>query len=82
MLFEGASERAVGPVAAVGGEVLPKDRVQHVARDVESQCLLEADDGAEVAFLAGLGELLECRVRPGDVGGVMLVVMEFDDLPE
>ena len=76
-----AGEVAVGLVAAVWGEVLPEDRVQHVARDVEGQRLFEADDGPEVVLVAGRGELLERRVRTGHVGGVVLVVVQLEDFP-
>ena len=39
------------------------------------------DDGAEVALLAGLGELVEGGVGAGHVGGVVLVVVQLEDLP-
>ncbi len=73
-------ERAVGLVAAVGALVLPEDGVQDVARDVEGERLLESHDGAEVVLVAGGGQLLERLVGAGDVGGVVLVVVELHDL--
>ena len=46
--------------------------------DVEREVLLQLVDGGEVALLARLGELLEGRVGAGDVGGVVLVVMQLE----
>ena len=63
-----------------GDEVLPEQRVQHVAGQVERQVLLEADDGAEVVLVAGLGQLVEGVVQALDVGRVVLVVVELQDL--
>ena len=53
MLVDGRRQVAVGLVTAVGREVLPEDRVEDVAGDVEGERLLEADDGAEVVLVAG-----------------------------
>ena len=80
VLVDGRAERAVGLVAAVGAQVLPEDRVQHVARDVEGERLLEPDDGAEVVLVAGGGQLLERLVGARHVGGVVLVVVQLHDL--
>ena len=51
-----------------------------MARDVEGERLLEPDDGAEVVLVARAGQLLERLVGAGDVGGVVLVVVELHDL--
>ena len=76
-----AAELAVGLVAAVRGQVLPEDRVVDVAAEVERQVLLvQAVDRAKVALVAGLGQLGEGVVGPGDVGGVVLAVVQLHDL--
>ena len=80
VLADRGAEVAVGLAAAVGAQVLPEQRVQDVAREVEGEVLLELVDGAEVVAVAGLGELLERGVRAGDVGGVVLVVVQLEDL--
>ena len=74
------AEGAVGLVATVRGEVLPEDRVQHVTGDVEGQRLLEADDAGEVTLVARLGDLLGGVVGALDVGRVVLVVVQLEDL--
>ena len=60
-LVDRRRELAVGPVAAVGRQVQPEQRVQHVAGQVERERLLEADDRAEIAAGARRAELLERR---------------------
>ena len=67
-LVQRGRQLAVGLAAAVRGEVLPEDGVVDVATEVEGERLLQADDGAEVALLAGRGELLEGVVERVDVG--------------
>ena len=80
VLSDRRREIPVGFAAAVGREVRPVDGVEHVAGDVEGERLLEADDRSEVTGRSGLVQLVECRVGAGNVGGVMLGVMELDDL--
>ncbi len=48
--------------------------------DVEREGLLQTDDGAEVTLVAGFGELVQRGVGAGDVGGMVLVVVKFEDL--
>ncbi len=80
VLLDGVGEGAVGAVAAVRGEVLPEERVQDVAGEVEGERLLQADQAAELLLLAGLGELLQGVVGALDVRGVVLGVVQFQDL--
>ena len=74
-LLDGIGQLAVGLTPAVRAHVAPEERVQHVPGEVEGEGLLQLVDGGEVAPLPSLGELLEGRVRAGDVGSVVLVVM-------
>ena len=66
--------------SAVGRQVLPEQRVQHVARQVEGQVLLQLADRTEVVAGAGVGQLLESGIRSLHVRGVVLVVMQLHDL--
>ncbi len=50
-----------------------------MAAKVEREGLLQARDGAEVVLVAGVGHLLERRVGAGDVGGVVLGVVQLHD---
>ncbi len=63
--------------AAVWGHVLPEERVQDVSRDVERETLLQPIERGEVLLLPRLGQLVECRVRTGDEGRVMLAVVQL-----
>ncbi|GAA3063919.1 hypothetical protein GCM10020000_54300 [Streptomyces olivoverticillatus] len=54
--------------------------MQDVAGEVEGQALLQAVDGAPLVLVAGLGELLQRVVGALDVSGVVLVVVQLDDL--
>ena len=47
-----------------GLRFVQKMRVQDVARQVEGEVLLQPDDGAEVALVARLGQLLQRVVAP------------------
>ena len=51
-----------------------------MAAQVEGIVLLELVDGAEVALVAGLGQLLQGSVGTLDVGGMVLVVVQLHDL--
>jgi hypothetical protein len=46
----------------LGPEVLPEDRVQDMAREVEGEVLLELGDGGEVGGRTGRGELLQVQL--------------------
>jgi hypothetical protein len=63
VLVDRGGEVAGGLVAAVGGEVLPEGGVVDVAAEVEGEGLLQADDGAVVASVAGLGPGTRARQR-------------------
>ncbi len=52
-----------------------------MAAEVEGEVLLvQVDHGGEGVGFAELGELVEGGVGAGDVGGVVLVVVELHDL--
>ena len=80
VLVDGGGQLALGLAAAVGRQVGPEQRVQDVAGQVEGVALLEADDRAEVALVARLGQLVHRVVQALDVGGVVLVVVQLEDL--
>ena len=71
---------ARGSLSPLGTQVLPEERVQDVAREVEGERLLQSPDPREVLLVARLVELLERRVGALDVSPVMLVVVQFHDL--
>ena len=71
---------ALGLATRVGGEVLPEQRVQDMTRQVEGHVLLELVDGPEITGFASLAEFLEGGVRTRHVTGVVLAVMQFEDL--
>src|SRR5882757_7311837 len=48
----GAGERTGGFATAIGRHVLPENTVQHMARDVECELVLERGDPGEVALVA------------------------------
>ncbi len=52
--------------------------MQHVPGEVKGQVLLRLVDRLEVALLACRSELVERRVRAGDVGGVVLAGAQFE----
>ena len=79
-VLDGLGELALGLAAAIGGEVLPEDGVVGVAAQVEGEVLLPQVDGGQVAGLTGGGQGLQGGVGAGDVGGVVLVVVELHDL--
>src|SRR5665648_1050575 len=63
----------------VGGEVHPEHRVVDVPREVERQVLLVQVDRLECALVPGLSQALEGRVGSGDVGPMVLVVVQLHD---
>jgi hypothetical protein len=78
---DGLGEFAGGLAAAVGGEVLPEDGVVGVAAEVEREVLRQGTDLVGVgAVFAGLLQGVEGGVGAGDVGGVVLVVVQLHDL--
>src|SRR5690606_4331996 len=66
--------------AAVGGEVVPEDRVVDVPAEIEREVLLVQVHSSQVARLTRGGQLVEGRVRAVHVRLVMLVVVELHDL--
>ena len=78
VLVDRGCELAGGLVPALGGEVLPEGGVVDVPAEVEGEGLLHADDGAEVAGLARLTELVEDAVEDVHVGLVVLGVPSSD----
>jgi hypothetical protein len=55
--------------------------VQHVPGEVERERLLQTHDRGEVALVASLGDPVEGVVGALDVRGVVLVVVQLQDLP-
>ena len=80
VLVDRGSQLTGGLVAALGGEVLPEDRVVDVTTEMEREVLLQQVDVAEGLLVAGLLELLESLVDAGDVGRVVLGVVKLHDL--
>ena len=80
VLVDGGRELAVGLVAAVGRQVLPEERVEHVPRKVERELLLQAGDRLEVVAVTRSLELVERGVDALHVRGVVLVVVELEHL--
>ena len=62
------------------GQVLPEERVVDVASAVELDLLLQADQGRHVLGLQGRGLGCQGRVEVGDVGLMVLLVVDFHDL--
>lgn len=89
---EGLGDRVREVTDAVGGQrlaaapvlravhVVPVDGVEDVAGEVEGQVLLQAVDRAPLVLVARLLQLLQGVVRSLDVRGVVLVVVQLDDL--
>jgi len=80
-VLDGLGELSLGLASAIGGEVLPEHGVVGVAAQIEGEVLLPQVDRAEVPRVAGGGQCLQGGVGPGDVGGVVLVVVELHDPP-
>jgi hypothetical protein len=51
--------------------------MQHVSGHVECEVLLQLVDGGELILLSRLRQLLNRRVGTGDIGGVMLVMVQL-----
>lgn len=82
VLVDGREELAGGLAAAalaVGGKVLPEERVVDVAAAVEVEQRRLGRSSLGVALGLGLGEGLDGRVEAGDVGLVVLGVVELHD---
>ena len=62
-------------VAAVGGQVLPPDRVIDVTAEVESEVLLIEEDGGMIVVGARFLKFGHRRIGPGDIGGMVLAVV-------
>jgi hypothetical protein len=80
VLVDGSAEVTDRLLPTVGREVLPEDGVQNVSGYIESQGLLESYDGSELTVGPSVGELVESGVGPSYIGGVMLVMVEFQYL--
>ena len=79
-VVDGGRELPGGLVPAVGREVLPPDRVVHMAAEVEGEVLLVEEDRGVVVLGPGLLELGHGGVDAGDIGGVVLAVVQLVDL--
>ena len=63
-----------------GRQVRPEHRVVDVPAEVEREALLQAVDRPERVLVPGLGQLVERGVGAGDVGRVVLAVVQLHDL--
>lgn len=63
----------------LGRQVLPENRVVDVAAAVELQCTLQSDDLRRIVLCDGLLQLRLGRIEVGDVGLMMLRVMQLHD---
>lgn len=80
-VVDGGGELTFRLVATLGGKVLPEHRVVGVTTEVEREVLLQLGGlRSHRAVVAGLGQLLEGRVGAGDVGRVVLAVVQLHDL--
>jgi hypothetical protein len=77
-LVDLAAQRAAGFATAVGVQVGPVDRVQHVPTHVERQGPFETDQVAPALLGARLVELLDCGIGACHICGVVFVVVQFD----
>ena len=71
---------AVRLVPTFGREVGPEHRVVDVPTQMECEALLQAVDRPEGVLVPGLGQLIEGGVCSGDVGRMVLAVMQLHDL--
>src|SRR5918996_110823 len=69
----------VGFAAAVGRQIGPEQRVEHMPGDVEGEVLFEHRDSREVAGGTGRVDLLQGLVGAVHVGGMVLVVVQLHD---
>ena len=80
VVVDGGLEVSGGLVAALGGQVLPEDRVVDVTTEVEREVLLQQVDRVVGLTCASLVELLQGRVQAVDVVLVVLGVVQLHDL--
>jgi len=76
----GAGQFPAGLAAAIGRQILPENAVQHVARDVERELVLESGDAGKVALVARFGKRFERLVRAVYIRLVVLVMVQLHDL--
>jgi len=64
----------------LGSQVLPEEGVVKVATAVEVDGRLQSNLGGDVVLVLGLLELLNCIVVVGDIGVVVVLVVQLHDL--
>ena len=74
-------ERSVGLLLPMRSEVLPEERVEDMAGQVEGQGPFQRREAREVPLDTGLMQLLERIIGAFDIPGVVLVVVELHDAP-
>lgn len=80
LLQRGSGAREVIPGGSGRGEVLPEEAVVDVTTAVETDLLLQANQGGHVVGLGGRGVGGERGIEVVDVGLVMLLVVQLHDL--
>lgn len=66
--------------SALGSQVLPEEGVVQVATTVEVDERLQGDLGGDVTLVLSLLELFNSGVVAGDIGVVVVLVVQFHDL--
>src|SRR2546426_7832415 len=74
-------ERSVGLLLPMRSEVLPEERVEDMAGQVEGQGPFQRREAREVPLDTGLMQLLERIIGAFDIPCVVLVVVELHDAP-
>jgi hypothetical protein len=74
--FTAAANSPSGSPPLLGAQVLPQERVEDVPGQVERQALLQLVDGGEISLVPRLAQLLQSRIRPRHIPGMVLVVMQ------
>ena len=66
-------------IATIRAQVLPKNSVVHVTREVEGKVLLKLVDPGQIVLIPCLSKKIKSAVGSINVGKMMLVVMQFHD---
>lgn len=66
--------------SALGSQVLPEEGVVQVATTVEVNCGLQSNLGGDITLVLSLLELLNSGVVAGDIGVVVVLVVQLHDL--
>lgn len=75
-----STRRGLTTAGTLGGKVLPEESVVEVTTTVEVDSGLESDLSSDVALSLGLLQLLKGVVVAGDIGVVVVLVVNLHDL--